>query len=135
MPIKVLTVDEANLLIPKVEMLIRGLQEIVGKIVGAQDAVSVLALLGAEEPSNPEHQTMVQSRDELEQLVDFYNQALEELQSIGCVIKDINHGVVDFYGLKEGRLIFLCWRAGEQAIRFWHEINAGMVGRRPVSEL
>jgi hypothetical protein len=135
MPIKVLTVEEANLLVPKVETLIRRLQELVVRIVATQDAVSVLALLGAEEPANAEHRTMAQRREELEELVGMYNQGLEELQSIGCVVKDIDHGVVDFYGLKEGRLIFLCWRMGEQAIRFWHEINAGMAGRRPVSEL
>ena len=135
MPVKVFNLEEANRLIPEVEQAIRWLQERVREVIQTQDAISVLDLLGAGEKTNPEHRALLQKRLELEEQAVTYNDRLEELQKVGCVIKDLDHGIVDFYGLKDGRLIFLCWRMGESAISFWHEIDAGMVGRRPVSEL
>ena len=135
MPVRVFTLEEANQLLPRVEADLRWLHEMVQRIVRTQDAVSVLDLLGAGEPANPEHRDLLQKRLELEEMVGEYNDRLEKLQQIGCVVKDLNHGVVDFYGLKDGRLIFLCWRMGEPSVRFWHEINSGMMGRRPVSDL
>jgi len=41
---------------------------------------------------------------------------------------------VDFIGLRNGREIFLCWQYGEEAIGYWHELNAGFAGRRPLDE-
>jgi len=135
MPVKVFTAEEANRLLPQVESGIRTLQEMVANIVQGQDSLSVLELLNAGEPDNPEHEEFLRRGLELEERVLAYNERLERLQDLGCVLKDLNHGIVDFYGSKDGRLIFLCWRLGESSVGFWHEINDGMVGRRPVSEL
>ncbi len=135
MPVRVFTLEEANRLLPEVEEAIRWLQQTVSQIVQAQDRISVLDVLGAAERSSPEHEDLLATRRTLEELLGGYNEKLNEVQRIGCVLKDINHGVVDFYGLKDGRLIFLCWRMGEKAIDYWHEVTTGMMGRRPVSEL
>ena len=56
------------------------------------------------------------------------------IMALGAVIKDIDAGLVDFIGLRNGREIFLCWRYGEEAIGYWHELNAGFAGRRPLDE-
>ncbi|GIV69536.1 DUF2203 domain-containing protein [Caldilinea sp.] len=56
------------------------------------------------------------------------------IMALGAVIKDIDAGLVDFVGLRNGREIFLCWRYGEEEIGYWHELNAGFAGRRPLDE-
>uniref|UniRef100_A0A7C1FIK2 DUF2203 family protein n=1 Tax=Caldilinea aerophila TaxID=133453 RepID=A0A7C1FIK2_9CHLR len=56
------------------------------------------------------------------------------IMALGAVIKDIDAGLVDFIGLRNGREIFLCWRYGEETIGYWHELNAGFAGRRPLDE-
>ncbi|BAL99901.1 MULTISPECIES: DUF2203 domain-containing protein [Caldilinea] len=56
------------------------------------------------------------------------------IMALGAVIKDIDAGLVDFIGLRNGREIFLCWQYGEEAIGYWHELNAGFAGRRPLDE-
>jgi hypothetical protein len=60
---------------------------------------------------------------------------VEAVLATGCVIKDIEIGLVDWLGKHEGRDIWLCWRYGEREVGFWHEHAAGFASRRPVSEL
>ena len=42
-------------------------------------------------------------------------------------------GLIDFYGLLDDRLIFLCWRYGEERISHWHEVDAGFADRQPIA--
>ena len=53
---------------------------------------------------------------------------LKELSQIGCVFKG-PQGIVDFYSMREGRPVFLCWHHGEEKIRYWHELEGGFAGR------
>lgn len=58
---------------------------------------------------------------------------VDHLRDQGIEIKSIDHGLIDFPSVRGNRVVFLCWRLGEGAeIRFWHEIDAGFAGRRPL---
>jgi hypothetical protein len=58
---------------------------------------------------------------------------IERIQGMGIVVRDIRTGLIDFPSLREGRIVNLCWRRGEPLeIRFWHEVEAGFNGRKPV---
>ncbi len=132
---RVFTVREANRILPQVEQAIRSLRARAREIIGWQDRLGVLSLIGAEDSRSPEHAELGVVQKELEDSVNGYNEHLEELQRIGCVVKDLNHGLVDFYGRSGDRLVFLCWRLGEKKIAFWHELQGGFSGRRPIKEL
>jgi hypothetical protein len=56
----------------------------------------------------------------------------ECFEEIGCVVKDLDLGLVDFPALHRGTEVYLCWRFGEQDIAFWHPIDEGFAGRRPI---
>ncbi|HEX9896005.1 MAG TPA: DUF2203 domain-containing protein [Gemmatimonadales bacterium] len=60
---------------------------------------------------------------------------VEELQALGVELKDFEQGLVDFYALREDRLVYLCWRLGEDHITHWHEVDEGFPGRRPVDAI
>ena len=60
---------------------------------------------------------------------------LENLEKIGCVLKDLEQGLVDFYCRFEGRDIFLCWKLREEKIKAWHEVDDGFAGRKPIVSL
>lgn len=60
---------------------------------------------------------------------------LEALAEIGCVLRDVDRGLVDFPARAGGADIFLCWALGEDRIGFWHGSTEGYAGRRPLSEL
>ena len=61
-----------------------------------------------------------------------YNQLIQEIESIGCEIKGIREGLVDFPSIREGREVCLCWRMPEKEISFWHGLDAGFSGRQPI---
>ncbi|NOT00543.1 MAG: DUF2203 domain-containing protein [Phycisphaerales bacterium] len=63
------------------------------------------------------------------------NRLIRELEPVGCVLKDPAVGLIDFLAVHDGRDVCLCWKLDEQRIEFWHDVNAGFAGRRPVSEL
>jgi len=65
---------------------------------------------------------------------EFYSN-IEKLEDMGCLVKDIEVGIVDFYSRFEGKEIFLCWRLGEKKIRFWHEVDSGYECRKPIIDL
>ena len=58
----------------------------------------------------------------------------EELESVGCELKDFELGLVDFPAVREGREVYLCWKLGEERITTWHEANAGYSGRKPIEQ-
>jgi len=60
------------------------------------------------------------------------NRIINDLESKGCIIKGIKEGLVDFLSLRDGREVYLCWRAPEKKIQFWHEIDSGFAGRQPI---
>jgi hypothetical protein len=54
---------------------------------------------------------------------------LGEFRRRGLQIKDLRRGLVDFPAVREGREVFLCWEEGEDDIEYWHDLDAGYVGR------
>ncbi len=61
--------------------------------------------------------------------------AVQVIDDWGITLRDIDTGLVDFPALATGRPIWLCWRLGEGEIAWWHELEAGLAGRRPLIEL
>jgi hypothetical protein len=57
---------------------------------------------------------------------------IEELDGIGVELKGVDDGLVDFPSNREGRVVCLCWRLGEDTIAWWHETDAGFAGRQPL---
>jgi hypothetical protein len=58
--------------------------------------------------------------------------AIGRITKLGVVLKDLDSGLLDFPHLREGRVVFLCWHPPEERVGFWHEIEAGYAGRRPI---
>ena len=60
--------------------------------------------------------------------------ALLEIESSGCLIKDLEIGLIDFPCMMDDREIYLCWKLGEPNIRFWHNTDEGFQGRKPIDQ-
>ena len=59
-------------------------------------------------------------------------EALGELQAVEIVLRDLDRGLVDFPAIRDGDEVYLCWVEGEERIAWWHELDAGYAGRRPL---
>ena len=58
--------------------------------------------------------------------------AIEQVQEFGCVIKDLDMGLIDFPTLLRGVEVYLCWMLGEPKIAFWHGVDEGFRGRKAI---
>lgn len=62
-----------------------------------------------------------------------YEAGWREVQALGLLVKDPQIGLCDFYGRVDGKIVFLCWRYGEDAVAHYHDIDAGYAGRKPLT--
>jgi hypothetical protein len=58
--------------------------------------------------------------------------ALMELQATEIVLRDLDRGLIDFPAIRDGREVYLCWEEGEDEVAFWHDLDSGYGGRRPL---
>lgn len=130
--IHLFTLPEANALLPKVVPLLRQVSECK---VGLEAVHDALLRISPKERSNGHRLEAVGLEHQMERLVDCLARGVRDLELLGVVVKDIEEGIIDFPSLFHGRVIFLCFRLGEDEIAFWHEVSTGFSGRRPVSEL
>jgi hypothetical protein len=59
-------------------------------------------------------------------------QAVGKILEFGCVVKDLDVGLIDFPTLYQGQEVYLCWKLGEAGIQFWHGVTEGFRGRKPI---
>jgi hypothetical protein len=57
---------------------------------------------------------------------------VQRLEHLGVLVKDLDRGLVDFPALREGEEVLLCWQVGEDEVAFWHGIEEGFAGRKPL---
>jgi hypothetical protein len=57
---------------------------------------------------------------------------VEALTARNIVLRDADTGLIDFPARRQGRLVYLCWRSDEDRVGYWHEVDAGFGGRRPL---
>jgi hypothetical protein len=62
-------------------------------------------------------------------------QCVNRIHGLGAQVKDADEGLVDFPALRDGEEVLLCWKVGEDEIAFWHGLEDGFAGRRPVDDL
>jgi hypothetical protein len=58
--------------------------------------------------------------------------AVDDIVELGVEVKDLDEGLVDFPALHHGETVLLCWQLGEDEIGYWHSVEAGFAGRRPL---
>ena len=71
----------------------------------------------------------------LDALVEEFSLVAREVDAAGIIIRDLDQGLVDFPARLRGTPIFLCWKADERQVEFWHRTTEGYAGRRPVSSI
>ncbi len=122
---KYFTVDQANRTLPLVRQIV---SDIVSSHRELQRAAAAHDSL--EGGSREDETRRRQLNRELEEQTATVNRFIGELHEMGVLFKGFDNGLVDFYGRLDGRPVFLCWKLGEDRVEWWHEIEAGYVGRQ-----
>ena len=127
---KYFKIEEAEKHLPKIEKLLRRLMHL-DRAIELLDTVEI----EVEEEDYACLRHITRLNKEFHKLSYEFYEKLDEIESLGCIIKDIELGLVDFYYRFENRDIFLCWKLGEKEIRYWHEAYDGFEGRKPILNL
>lgn len=114
------TPKEATQTLPLVKRIVSDIQET------GQSLTERIRELGADASADPEVKRLADELDDL----------LQELQDLGCTYKDpsFSKGLVDFPAMIDGEEVLLCWRSDEPAIAYYHSLEAGYPGRKPIPE-
>jgi len=119
------TVAEANALLPRVRAVVGELLSARQRILDAQpDLWPVLEKAIGNGGSKKAGELLLEFRR--------VEDGVRALRTMGCILKDVNTGLVDFPTIRNGRQVLLCWRYDEPAIGFWHDAEAGFAGRQPL---
>ena len=94
-----------------------------------QETAQRIAMLGG---SLVTREPIEKMRGEHDRLSDAIRAALERIESTGCVVKDLEVGLLDFPAMINNEEVYLCWRLGEDRIRFYHRQDEGFSGRKPL---
>ena len=108
---RIYTVEEANAALPRLRLL-----------VGQQMERSSAMDRAAASRDAPRYAELVRE----------YEEGWRDVEAMGVVVKDPRIGLCDFYGRVDGRLVFLCWKYGEETVAHYHDIDAGFAGRKPL---
>jgi hypothetical protein len=57
---------------------------------------------------------------------------VDEIAGHGAQVKDLDTGLIDFPARRRGATVLLCWQLGEDEIAWWHGVEDGFAGRRPL---
>jgi hypothetical protein len=132
-PPRTYRVEEANLVLPEVRRLTGRIAELNAQLPELQDEHRIAEYLarragaGAQDRRRYEEATARLQSGEDEMMA-----AVGGLDQLGVQLKDAGSGLVDFLAYREGELIELCWKLGEERIAYWHRIGEGYPGRKPL---
>jgi hypothetical protein len=129
------TLEEAESLLPEIERSLREAISLKSEFELADGELQSIRrrvmMLGGMLIDREEIQRHKQQR---ERSAEGLKTAIEKIQEFGCIIKDLDIGLVDFTTLFRGEEVYLCWKLGESGIGFWHGTHEGFAGRKPIDE-
>jgi hypothetical protein len=126
---RLFTVNEANELLPELRPLVEQILENIRRLKSASETVIRREQLDADAPDLMEH---LRGDAEIAKLIGQVQSWVEEINAHGCVCKGVEQGLIDFPCMLGAEVVFLCWQLGEPNVGFWHGIEDGFAGRKPL---
>lgn len=129
---KLFTVEQANRTLPLVKRIV---EDLVRDHRLWEEKVREFEVATA--GSSPEHPDVIAEllQIEAQRLATDIEHYIAELNDLGVICKGMDTGLVDFRGRIDGRDVFYCWKLGEPSVQYWHEVDAGFVGRQRLHPL
>jgi hypothetical protein len=123
------TVAEANELLPAIIPLLEDLRDLAARLTKIRDELATVTPAGRR---NGQANRVLQLETEAAAAAPRAEALLRQLYVMCVEVKDPSTGLIDFRSLRGGEEIYLCWRLGEGQIAWWHDLESGFQGRRPL---
>jgi len=126
---KVVTIEEARMELPQAKKLLIALQSLQDEAHNLTEELEVLV-----EDLSPHHEHVVEVADQLGGLVKEWQAIGDSLEDMGARIAGFEPGHLEWHGVVDGYLVLYSWCQGEDDIEWWHPLDTGINGRRPLVE-
>lgn len=134
-PGRLWTVEEANARLGEIREVLPRLRASLTRLRRIQEELDRLTAFWGKEldaDDQPDHEVPLRLRSESAEIEARMQAELARWHSEGIEAKDLDRGLVDFYGLQNGEVVFLCWQREEDEVGFYHTLDGGYRTRRPV---
>ena len=121
------TPGDANKLLPDIKRRFNTILMQKDKIIVLQKELQRLI------ESNSSFEPFIKKKQTLNVAVSNLYKAIEELENTGVTVKSVDEGLLDFPSMRFNEEVWLCWKAGEPQIKFWHSKQEGFMGRKPLA--
>ena len=122
------TVDKANTILPKVKKRFDEILCCKNNVMDIQEELQNLS------DSNCSFEKFIKKKQELNHAVTSLYNMIQELEDLGIMIKSVDEGLLDFPSIRDDEEIWLCWKFGENQVKFWHGKEEGFMGRKPIPQ-
>ncbi len=132
---RIFTAREVSALLPKLLTLFEELDALKSRLKQLKSKMDVLEMIWGDEvqvETNPDHREHLHYRTELDAAKKAYEATIQKFGEMDAVVKSLDQGLVDFYGVIDSRLVFLCWKRGERSVEYFHHLEEGFGGRQPI---
>lgn len=129
---KFFTVEEAEKQIGFLETTFERIRRNKHQFLWLQEEIAILKLVvqcGADE-KNPDAAELSDKTARYKTIAREIEKDIATIEEIGCILRDVDKAIVDFFSIQNGTVVFLCWKKGEDAIKYWHSIHEGVAGRQ-----
>jgi len=136
-PPRLWTVAEANARLSELEELLPRLHGWANRLTEVHEERERLTTFWGSEADaedQPDHELKSRLDAEFKHLGRRLDEAVGSLRAEGIEVKDLESGLVDFYAMRDGELVYLCWKRGEASVGFYHSLHGGYRSRRPIEE-
>ena len=126
--------EEANEALDVVAPLVERLVAARSRFVGEEQRLAQLRRKVAGNGGGLDPARLQEAQDALEEVANEIGLLVAELEEAGVQVKDLDRGLVDFPARhpESGDLVLLCWHLGEDQVSFWHGLDEGFAGRKPL---
>lgn len=135
--IRLFSLEEANALLPELERMLDELQHVHRLVHAAQAHTQDLEIVWGDQvrdPGCPDHGEYEARAADLRAKHLLLQTELKRFGELGVEVKDIDTGLLDFHAVNGDKLVYLCWRRGEDRIEAWHTLQGGFQARKPLPD-
>jgi hypothetical protein len=129
---RLFTLAEAEAMLPRVREQLLAMRDCKRRIDALRSDLQHVAHSATGNGHVKDEDGVGAKRRQAESLVDEINERLALINGWGVELKGIDEGLVDFPSERDRRVVYLCWRLGEDGIAWWHEVDAGFAARQPL---
>lgn len=131
---KFFTIEEADRLIGFYESVLDRIKRNKQVFLWLQEEISILRLIVecGSSKSNPDAKLLEEKRKKYDFLAGEIQEDITAIIDTGCILRDVDRGLIDFYSIMDETVVFLCWQLGEDSVMYWHSIQDGFKGRQPL---